>query len=127
MGAAWKDRLPEALWAYHTTYKTPIGMSPYQLVYENTCHLPVELEFKAHRAIKRWNMDPDAAGVKRRMQLSELDEWREKSYHNAKIYKERTKRWHDKRIKKKSFTLGDKVLLFNSRVNLFGHGKLWSK
>jgi len=47
--------------------------------------------------------------------------------HNAKIYKERTKRWHDKRIKKKEFTLGDKVLLFNSRVKLFGHGKLQSK
>ena len=55
------------------------------------------------------------------MQLSELDEWREKTYHNAKIYKERTKRWHDKRIKKKEFAPGDKVLLFNSRVKLFGH------
>jgi hypothetical protein len=43
------------------------------------------------------------------------------------MYKERTKRWHDKRIKKKSFTLGDKVLLFNSRVKLFGHEKLRSK
>jgi hypothetical protein len=55
------------------------------------------------------------------MQLSELDEWHEKAYHNANIYKERTKRWHDKRINKKSFTPGDKVLLFNSRVKLFGH------
>jgi hypothetical protein len=89
--------------------------------------LPVELEFKAHRAIKRWNMDLDAAGVKRRMQLSELDEWREKANHNAKIYKERTKRWHNKRIKKKSFALGEMVLLFNSMVKLFGHGKLQSK
>ena len=61
------------------------------------------------------------------MQLFELDEWREKAYHNAKIYKERTKRWHDKRIKKKEFVLGDKVLLFNSRVKVFGHGKLQSK
>ena len=46
---------------------------------------------------------------------------------DAKIYKERTKRWHDKRIKKKEFTLRDKVLLFNSRVKLFRHGKLQSK
>ena len=64
---------------------------------------------------------------RRKMQLSELDEWCEKAYHNSKIYKERTKRWHDKRIKKKEFALGDKVLLFNSRVKLFGHGKLRSK
>jgi hypothetical protein len=62
--------------------------------------------------------------MKRKMQLSELDEWHEKAYHNAKMYMERTKRWHDKRIKNKSFTLGDKVLVFNSRVKLFDHGKL---
>jgi hypothetical protein len=61
-------------------------------------------------------MDFEAAGTKRKMQLSELEEWREKTYHSAKIYKERTKRWHDKRIIKKEFNLGNQVLLFNSRV-----------
>jgi hypothetical protein len=69
----------------------------------------------------------EAAGIKTKMQLSELDEWREKAYHNFKIYKKRTKRWHDKRIKKKYFALGGKVLLFNSKVKLFRHGKLQSK
>jgi hypothetical protein len=108
MGTKWKDNLPDALWAYRMAYKTTLGMSPYQLIYRKTCHLPVELEFKAHWAIKRWNMDLEAAGVKRQMQLSELDEW------------------HDKRIKTKNFTPRDKVLLFNSRVKLFGHGKLRS-
>ena len=127
MGTAWKDQLPDALWAYRTAYKTPLRMSPYQLVYGKTCHLPDKQEFKAHWAIKRWNMDFEAIGTKRKMELSELDELREKAYHNTKIYKERTKRWHDKRIKKKDFAPGDKVLLFNSRVKLFGHGKLRSK
>ena len=94
-----EDKVHEALWAYRTTYKTSLGMSPYQLVYGKTCHLPIELEFKAHWAIKRWNMDFEATGKKRKMQLSELEEWREKAYHNAKLYKERTKRWHDKRLK----------------------------
>ena len=69
-------------------------------------------------------MEFEATGKKRKMQFSELEEWREKAYHNAKLYKERTKRWHDKRLKKKEFKPGDKVLLFNSRVKLFGHGKL---
>ena len=127
MGTSWKDKLHRALWVYRIAYKTPLGMSPYQLVYGKTCHLPIELEFKAHWAIKRWNMDFEAARKKRKMQLSELEEWREKTYHNAKLYKERTKRWHDKRLKKKEFKLGDKVFLFNSRVKLFGHGKLRSK
>ena len=52
-------------------------------------------------------MDFEATKTKRKMQLSELDEWREKAYHNTKIYKERTKRWHDKRIRKKELAPGD--------------------
>jgi hypothetical protein len=67
MGTKWKDKLPDALWAYRMAYKTPLGMSLYQLVYEKTCHLPVELEFKAHWAIKRWNMDLKVAEIKRKM------------------------------------------------------------
>jgi hypothetical protein len=74
MGTTWKDMLPDALWLYRTAYKTLIGMSPYQLVYGNTYHLPVELKFKAHWAISRWNMDLEAARIKRKMQLSKLDE-----------------------------------------------------
>ena len=69
MGKGWKSKLPEALWAYRTAYKTPIGMTPYQLVYGKTCHLPVELEYKSHWAIKRWNMDLQSAGIKRQIQL----------------------------------------------------------
>ena len=52
MGKGWKSKLPEALWAYWTDFKMPIGMTPYQLVYGRTCHLPVDLEFKSHWPIK---------------------------------------------------------------------------
>jgi hypothetical protein len=108
-------------------YKTPIGMMPYQLVYRKTCDLLIELEHKAFWVIKKWNMDLKAAGTKRKIQIAELEEWREKAYHNDKLYKERTKRWYDKRIKIKQFKLGDKVLLLNTHIHLFGHGKLHSK
>jgi hypothetical protein len=127
MGRGWKDNVLEALWAYCTAYKTPISMTPYQLVYGKTCHLPVELEYKSHWAIKKWHMDLPTTGIKKEMQLGELEEWRQKAHHNAKMYKEKTKRWHDKRIKKRSFEPGDKVQLFNSRFKCFGCGKLRSK
>jgi hypothetical protein len=67
-------------------------MTPYQLVYGKTCHLPVEFEHKDLCALKKWNMDLKAAGTKRKIWIAELEEWREKAYHSAKLYKERTKR-----------------------------------
>jgi hypothetical protein len=127
MCKAWRPKLAYALWAYRTAYKTPIGMLQYQFIYRKTCHLPVELEHRAHYAIWRWNMDLNQAREHKKLQISELEEWRDKAYHSASIYKERTKRWHDRRLKPKVLTLGDKVLLFNSRVKLFGHEKLRRK
>ena len=72
-------------------------------------------------------MDLQSAGIKQQIQLDELDEWKEEAYHSSKLYMEQTKRWHDKRIKIKHFKAGDKILLFNSRIRLIGHGKLRSK
>ncbi|XP_066163316.1 uncharacterized protein [Oryza sativa Japonica Group] len=127
MGTGWKDKLLDALWAYRTAYKTPIGLSSYQIVCGKSCRLPVELEHRAYWAIRNWNMDFEGAREWRKMQIAELEEWSEKAYHNTKIYKERTKCCYDKRIKIKKFKPGDKVLMFNSRVKFFGHGKLHSQ
>ena len=72
-------------------------------------------------------MDVKLADRNHQKQIAQLEEWREKAYHSAKLYKERTKRWHDHRIQQKEFKEGDKVLLLNSQVKLFSEGKLRSK
>ncbi|GJW90497.1 DNA-directed DNA polymerase, partial [Tanacetum coccineum] len=110
------------------SYKTPIGCTPYKLVYGKACHLPIELEHKAYWALKHTNFDIKTAGDHRKVQLNELNELRDHAYENSLIYKEKTKRIHDSKIKNRVFNVGDRVLLFNSRLKIFS-GKLktrWS-
>ncbi|GJU76414.1 putative reverse transcriptase domain-containing protein [Tanacetum coccineum] len=124
--ASWSDKLDDALWAFRTAYKTPIGCTPYKLVYGKACHLPIELEHKAYWALKHTNFDIQTAGDHRKVQLNELNELRDQAYENSLIYKEKTKRIHDAKIKNRVFNVGDRVLLFNSRLKIFS-GKLKSR
>nr|GEX23162.1 reverse transcriptase domain-containing protein [Tanacetum cinerariifolium] len=107
--SSWSDNLDDALWAFRTAFKTPIGCTPSKLVYGKSCHLPIELEHKAYWALNHSNFDLKTMG--------------DQAYKNYLIYKERTKKFHDSKIKNRIFNVGDQVLLFNSRLKIFS-GKL---
>nr|GEW23396.1 reverse transcriptase domain-containing protein [Tanacetum cinerariifolium] len=94
--ASWSENLDDALWAFKTAYKIPIGCTPYKLVYGKSCHLPIKLEDKAYWALKHVNFDLKTAGDHWKLQLNKL---RDKVYENSLIYKEKTKKFMTLRSK----------------------------
>nr|GFB11730.1 reverse transcriptase domain-containing protein [Tanacetum cinerariifolium] len=120
--ASWSDKLDDALWVFRTAYKTPIGCTPYKLVYGKTCHLPIELEHKAYWALKQVNFDLAVAGDHQKVQLNELNELRDHAYENSLIYKEKMKRIHDSKIKNRVFNVGDRVLVNGHHVKHYFGG-----
>ncbi|XP_024004823.1 uncharacterized protein LOC112081979 [Eutrema salsugineum] len=118
----WAAKLDDALWAYRTAFKTPLGTTPFHLLYGKPCHLPVEIEHKAAWAIKLMNFDIKSAAERRLIQLNELDEIRHHAYENSKLYKERTKAYHDSKILSRQFEPNDQVRPYGALVLLTPDG-----
>ena len=125
-GKYWSAKLYDALWAYRTAYKTPLGMSPFRLVYGKACHLLVVNQHRGYWAIRKLNLSLDNVGEARLLQLHELEKLINEAYNNSLIYKDKMKKFHDKHHNRKTFAPGQKVWLYNSRLKLFP-GKLKSK
>ncbi|RDX72473.1 hypothetical protein CR513_48036, partial [Mucuna pruriens] len=84
-------------------------MSLYKLMFRKNCHLLVELEHRALWALKFLNFDYELAGNNKLMQLYELDELLLGVYKSSKLYKDKTKKWHDKHLQQQEFHEGEKV------------------
>ena len=94
-------------------------MSPYRLVFGKPCRLHVELEHKSYWLVQQCNLGYDSAGKERKLQLQELEEMRLQAFNNSVIYKGEAKAFHDAKLSRKEFQVGEKVLLLNSKLRLF--------
>ena len=94
----WSRRLDDSLSAYRTAYNTPIGKSPYKLVYGKACHTPVQLDHKAMCTMKKLKIDWNEVAEQRLTGFNELDENRLKAYESSSLYKENMKKYHDLKI-----------------------------
>ncbi|GJR50925.1 hypothetical protein Tco_1401446 [Tanacetum coccineum] len=119
-------KLDDALWLFRTLTKHPSVYALTSLCMERQAIFRSSLSTKSLRALKQANFDPVITGDHRKVQLNELNELRDHAYENSLIYKAKTKRLHDSKIKNRVFNIGDRVLLFNSRLKIFS-GKLKSR
>jgi hypothetical protein len=122
----WAVELPNALWAYRTTWRNTTGYSPYHLVFGKEPIFPIEFEIKTLRMAQEIGLDLTEAHTQRLQQLNELDEARLFSLQCTTVIQQQRASWHDKHIKKKSFQKGDWVLLYDSRFQDFP-GKLQTR
>ena len=115
----WVEKLPEALWAYRTTWRNTTGHTPYELVYGKQVLLPIDFQIQTYKIAVQLDLDLLEAQKQRMTQLNELDEIRQEAFQKTSLVQQQRSRWHDKYIKEKKFHPGDWALLFDSKFKNF--------
>uniref|UniRef100_A0A2N9ICY4 Uncharacterized protein n=1 Tax=Fagus sylvatica TaxID=28930 RepID=A0A2N9ICY4_FAGSY len=103
----WPEELPNILWAYRTTARTPTGETPFRLTYGTEAVIPVEVGLTTWRTN---NYDEESNDAQLRSNLDLVDEIRDQAEARTRVYQQRMARYYDRRVKHREFKIGDLVL-----------------
>jgi hypothetical protein len=112
----WDDKVPAVLWAYRTTYKRETNQTPFKMVYAQEVVVPLHFRQHTLEIAEVLKLDIGEAKNERIFQLQKLEEEKIIAIQHQEAQKQQQKAWHNRNIKSKNISIGDLVLLYDSRI-----------